>query len=145
MEIQLKKGIDDLVFGMKQSDVIAIYGQPDKTFKDDEDNVIFAYNAHRLRLTFYEDEDLRLGYLISSNADLALFGGKVIGRNASDLISDLTQKGIKSWEMEDFDFAENHFNETNWLILQSEFGTVVKIELGAIINDKDEFEWKFKK
>jgi hypothetical protein len=29
-------------------------------------------------------------------------------------------------------------------MLQAEFGTIVKIELGAIINDRDEFDWKFK-
>jgi hypothetical protein len=50
---------------------------------------------------------------------------------------------FKSWEIEDFDSTENHFNESNWLILQSEFGLVVKVEIGAIINDKDEFDWKF--
>ena len=55
----------------------------------------------------------------------------------------MVQKGLKSWEVEEFDIAENHFNEENWLILQSEFGEVAKIELGAIINDDDEFVWKF--
>jgi hypothetical protein len=28
--------------------------------------------------------------------------------------------------------------------LQSEYGKIIRIEIGAIINDKDEFEWKFK-
>ena len=48
-------------------------------------------------------------------------------------------------EVERFDATENHFNESNWLILQSEFGTVIRVEIGALIDDvKDEFQWKFK-
>jgi hypothetical protein len=47
-------------------------------------------------------------------------------------------------EKEDFDSTENHFNESNWLTLQSEFDVVIRIELGAIIKDNDEFDWKFK-
>ena len=45
----------------------------------------------------------------------------------------------------DFDATVNHFNESNWLILQSEFETVIRVEIGAIINDNDQFDWKFKK
>ena len=44
MKINPKNGIDQLLFGMKQSDVIALYGNPDKQFEDDDSNVIFLYN-----------------------------------------------------------------------------------------------------
>ena len=40
MKINLKSGIDKLLFGMKQNDVIAIYGKPDKNYKDEDDNLI---------------------------------------------------------------------------------------------------------
>ncbi|MEN9982019.1 MAG: hypothetical protein RL542_1806, partial [Bacteroidota bacterium] len=40
---------------------------------------------------------------------------------------------------------ENYFNEENWIIFQTEFEEVVKFEIGAIINAKDEFDWKFGK
>ena len=58
MKINLKNGIDKLIFGMKQNDVTAIYGKPDRNYKDEDDNVIFAYNALKMRLTFYVEEDL---------------------------------------------------------------------------------------
>jgi hypothetical protein len=141
MKINLKNGIDQLLFGMKQADVKAIYGNPDKEFKDDDNNTIYVYNAQKWRLTFYEDEDFRLGYIISSNPELTVLERKVIGREIEDVKTELN---FKSWEKEDFDMAENHFNESNWLILQSEFGIIAKVEIGAIINDKDEFDWKFK-
>lgn len=143
MKIIPKNGIDKLLFGMKQSDVLAIYGIPDKKFKDDDKNIILVYNAQKWRLTFYEDEDFRLGYIISSNQELTLNDKKIINRNVEEVKKELSN--FKTWENEDFDLAENHFNEENWLILQTEFGVIANLELGAIINDNDEFDWKFGK
>jgi hypothetical protein len=140
MIINPKNGIDTLLFGMKQKEVEALYGKPNKQFNDEDGNVIYLYNTIKLRLTFYEDEAFRLGYMITSNSDSLLLGKKIIGTKVEELKSELP---FKSWEIEDFDSTENHFNENNWLILQSEFGLVVKVEIGAIINDKDEFDWKF--
>lgn len=141
MIINPKNGIDKLLFGMKQKHVEEIYGQPDKQFKDDDRNVIYLYNNEKLRLTFYEDEAFRLGYIITSNPDATLLDKKVIGRNVEEVKAELP---FKSWELEDFDSTVNHFNESNWLILQSEFGAVIRVEVGAIIKDNDEVDWKFK-
>lgn len=143
MKINLKNGIDKIIFGMKQNDVIAIYGKPNRNYKDEDDNVIFAYNSQKMRLTFYKDEAFKLGYIVASSGNLDLFGYKIIGRNIEDVKKDLAQKGITKFTQEDFDTFENYFNEENWIILQTEFDEVVKFEIGAIINDKDEFEWKF--
>lgn len=144
MKINLKLGIDQLVFGMKQKDVIAIYGQPDKNYKDEDDNVIFSYNAIKMRLTFYKEEEEKLGYIVASSNDIELFEKKIIGKKISDVITQLSSTGITKFTKEGFDTFENYFNEDNWIIFQTEFDEVVKFEIGAIINDKDEFDWKFK-
>ena len=143
MQIKPKFGVGELLFGMKQSDVKAIYGNPDKQFNDEDDNVIYVYNAQKWRLTFYEDEALRLGYIIAAHPDLTLSDHKVIGRTVADVQKEL--KAFKSWEKEDFDLSENHFNEDHWLILQSEYGVICKVEIGAIIKNEDDFDWKFGK
>lgn len=145
MKINPKIGIDKLIFGMKQNDVIAIYGKPNRNYRDEDDNVIFAYNALKIRLTFYKEEELKLGYLVASSPDLELFGNKVINKKITDVKKDLAKKAITKFTQEEFDTFENYFNEENWIILQTEFEEVVKFEIGAIINDKDEFDWKFKK
>lgn len=144
MKINPKIGIDQLVFGMKQNDVIALYGNPDKQYKDDDSNVIFLYDSKKMRLTFYDDENLKLGYIISSNADLELFSEKIINKSWQSIEEVVTNKGIKSLEKENFDTVDNYFNESNWMIFQVEYNEVIRFELGAIINDKDEFDWKFK-
>lgn len=142
MKVNPKNGIDQLLFGMQQKDVIAIYGTPDKEFEDEEQNIIFLFNKLQLRLTFYQDEAMKLGYMITSNPEVTLLDKKVVGLEVETIKKELP---FKSWEEEDFDSTENHFNESNWLVLQSEFGKIIRVEIGAIINDNDEFEWKFKK
>lgn len=145
MKINPKNGIDKLLFGMKQNDVTAIYGKPNRNYKDEDDNVIFAYNGLKMRLTFYQEEEYKLGYIVASSPDLELFGNKIIGRNIGVVKKELAAKGITKFTQEDFDTFENYFNEDNWFILQTEFDEVVKFEIGAIINAKDEFDWKFGK
>jgi hypothetical protein len=145
MKINLKNGIDKLLFGMKQNDVIALYGKPNRNYKDEDDNVIFAYNSLKMRLTFYQEEELKLGYIVASNPDLELWGNTIIGKKIADVKKELALKGVTKFTQEDFDTFENYFNEDNWIILQTEYEEVVKFEIGAIINDKDEFDWKFKK
>jgi hypothetical protein len=141
MIVNPKNGVGQLLFGMKQKDVIAMYGAPDKQFDDDDHNIIYLYNKQQLRITFYEDEEMKLGYIITSHPEATLLGVKIMGRDVVEVKSELP---FNSWEQEDFDSTENHFNESNWLVLQSEYGKIIRIEIGAIINDKDELEWKFK-
>jgi len=137
-----QEGPGKLKFGMKRQDVENLYGKPDQEFRDDEDNVIWVFNSEKMRLTFYKDEDYRFGYVICSHPEMELFGQRVIGKEVSEVKERLKQHGIDAWEREEFDITVNDFNEKNWLILQSEFGEVVKVESGAVINERDEFVWK---
>lgn len=143
MEIKPQYGIGPLLFGMEQSDVEAIYGNPDKQFRDDDRNVIYLYNQQRLRLTFYEDEGFRFGYAITSNPDAVISGTRIIAAPRGN-VKQALEKQFKTWETEDFDMTVNDFNEPNWLILQSEFGLVTKVELGVVAKSMDDFDWKFK-
>jgi hypothetical protein len=145
MKINLKHGIDKLLFGMKQKDVEAIYGKPDRNYKDEDDNQILVYNTLKSLLTFYQEEDFKLGYIVASGSDLELFGNTIIGKKIAEVKKDLTAKNITKFTQEEFDTFENYFNEENWIIFQTEFEEVVKFEIGAIINAKDEFDWKFGK
>lgn len=144
MKVNPKTGIDQLVFGMKQKDVTALYGKPDKQYEDEDGNVIYLYNAKKMRLTFYEDEAFRLGYIICSHPELELFSEKIIGKEWSLVEQVLASKSIKSLEKENFDTVDNYFNESNWMIFQVEFAEIIRFELGAVFNEKeDEFDWKF--
>ena len=144
MTIKPTFGFDQLLFGMKQKDVEAIYGKASSSFTDEEGNLILLYNQLKARLTFYEDEDFRLGYIICSHPDALLFEQKVIGKSFSEVKNLLITNGYKSFEEETFDCFINYFNEDFWTILQTEFDEVIKVEVGAIVKNQDEFDWKFK-
>ncbi|MEZ0005034.1 hypothetical protein ABH942_000377 [Flavobacterium sp. 28YEA47A] len=145
MKINPKTGIDKLVFGMLQKDVEEVYGKPDKISTDEEDNKILQYNKQKISLTFYTDEGFKLGYLTTSNPDLQLFDKEIIGRPAAAVLKELEAIGWTKWEKGEFEMQETFFNESNWTIFYAEYNEIVKVEVGAIFNDKDEFEWKFKK
>jgi hypothetical protein len=143
MKVVPKQGVDQLLFGMKQANVSALYGAPNKQYEDEDGNIIYLYNQQKWRLTFYEDEDFRLGYIVLSSPNLELYDKKIIGQKVTAIKEILTQKGYKTWTNESFDVYENYFNEDNWIILQTEFDEIVKVEIGAKINNDDTFEWKF--
>lgn len=142
MNINPKNGIGDLLFGMKQQHVITLIGKPSKQFTDEDSNVVYLYNQHKLRLTFYEDEEFRLGYIVTSHPGAMLFDKKVIGRVPKEVQNDAPERNYKEWEIVEEDGIVSYFNEDNWLMLVSEFDEVIKVEVGAIITN-DEFDWRF--
>ena len=144
MEIKLKYGIDNLLFGMKEQDVTKILGKPDSSYKDEDENVIFVYNSRKLRLTFYKEEDFRLGYMTTSNPVVKLFNTTLIGKNWSEIYPVLEKNKIKSFESDTAEGIVSYFNEENWLFFHVDYNEIVKIELGAVFKEKeDDFDWKF--
>ena len=144
MEIKLKYGIDNLLFGMKEQDVTKILGKPDSSYKDEDENVVFVYNSRKLRLTFYKEEDFRLGYMTTSNPIIKLFNTTLIGKNWSEIYSVLEKNKIKSFESDTAEGIVSYFNEENWLFFHLDYNEIVKIELGAVFKEKeDDFDWKF--
>ena len=144
MEIKLKYGIDNLLFGMKEQDVTKILGKPDSSYKDEDENVVFVYNSRKLRLTFYKEEDYRLGYMTTSNPIIKLFNTTLIGKNWSEIYPVLEKNKIKSFESDTAEGIVSYFNEENWLFFHLDYNEIVKIELGAVFKEKeDDFDWKF--
>ncbi len=144
MEIKLKYGIDNLLFGMKEQDVIKILGKPDSSYKDEDENVVFMYNSRKLRLIFYKEEDFRLGYMTTSNSAVKLFNSFLIGKDWSEVYPILEKNKIKPFEMDVNEGLVSYFNETNWLFFHVDYIEIVKIELGAVFKEnEDDFDWKF--
>ena len=143
MEIKLKYGIDNLLFGMKEQDVTKVLGKPDTQYKDEEENVVFMYNARKLRLIFYKEEDFKLGYITTTNPDVKLVNTLIIGKNWSEFYPVLEKNKVKTFETDTSEGMMSYFNEENWLFIHVDYNEIVKIEVGAVFSDKDEFDWKF--
>jgi hypothetical protein len=144
MTIVLKSGIDQLQFGMPTQKVIELLGKPDKEWLDEDENTIFEYYKDKLRLTFYADEQFKLGYIITTNVACSLFDASVIEKSWNDIKAHLTEHKVKTFETTFADGVTQHFNEENWLMIHEEFGGITRLEMGAVFNAKDEFEWKYK-
>ncbi len=144
MEIKPQFGLDKLLFGMKKQDIEQLYGQADAEFKDEDENQILVYNQLKARLTLYAEEDFRLGYIVLSNPEAEIKKEKIIGKKIAEAKKLVQKMGMQSFEEENFDTITNYFNEDYWTILQAEYGEIVKVEIGAIIKNQDEFDWKFK-
>uniref|UniRef100_UPI00404B5AF2 hypothetical protein n=1 Tax=Flavobacterium sp. TaxID=239 RepID=UPI00404B5AF2 len=137
-------GLGVLLFGMQVSEVEKLLGKASSQTLDAEQNKIHTYNELQIRLTFYAEEDFKLGYITSNHPALHYKNKPVIGVLTSEVKKIFSQ--MNAWETTtDEDFITHHFNENYWIDLQEEFLRITKIELGATIKNLDEFDWKFPK
>lgn len=136
-------GFDKLLFGMKQADIEALYGKADTFYKDEDDNIILAYNVLKAKLTLYAEEDFRLGYIVISHPETEIFGETIIGKPFETVKNILNKKGFKSWETETNDGIKLYFNEDFWIFFHEEYNEIIKIETGALIKNENDFDWKF--
>ena len=142
MEIKLGTGLGAITFGKKEAEIIALLGEPDKMFtaEEDEDELIYQYNKLQLRLTFYNHEDGRLGYI--STADTGtVFEGKTIIGEPVEKVTDEVFKQVEEWDIENYDFFDTYMNEEYWLILTTDYGKVVEVDFGVLIDEDEEYIW----
>lgn len=144
MELKPGYGIDEILFGMKENDIISLLGQPDKiyTSEDDEDERFYQYNAKKIRLKFYLEEEGRLGYIYSSSPDLKYQGNTILHTPSSGFIQ-LFQSKAADWAKDEYESLETWFNETLWLTLNFEYDEVSEVEIGVLFKGDDEYDWKF--
>ncbi len=143
MEIKLGIGIGEIKFGMKKTEVEEILGQPGRIRieEDDDDKVMFDYNALNLRLSFYPKEEDRLGYIESSNKNLTFNNKKIIDDNIDFVKTEIFGDLISNWEVNDYRSFTAHFNEEFWFTLQSDYEKVIEIELGVPFENRETYKW----
>lgn len=143
MKLKLEIGIGRLKFGLSESEVEELLGIPDKNIKDpdSDDSIIWIYNDEKIRLTFYKDEERRLGYMETSNPNLALDQFVIIDTNIDLVKQEFSINNITEWEIEDYHSFTSYFNEDFWLTLHVEYGRVTSIQLGVPFINEEEYKW----
>lgn len=143
MELFPKIGIDNIRFGLTQTEVLSLLGHPDKTFADpDEENEIFCqYNQYKLTLTFYLSENNRLGYIRCANPEITFNGNKILNLLVKKIQREVFPKLSQTWEIEYYDFFDTYFTEDYWLTLNVEYGEITDLEIGVPINSDDMYDW----
>ena len=142
MELYPGIGIGPVVFGLLPNDVIDTLGQPDRVGLDEEDegSLSYQYNHLKLRLTFYERTDGKLGYIRCAHPNLSYRSSKIIGKPV-DRVQYLLRKSRRSWQQETYEFFDAYFNEQHWLTLNVEYDAVVSLELGLPFDEVGNYIW----
>lgn len=143
MEIKLKYGVGDFSFGMKAEEVIKKLGKPDKIYQDedDENQLLYQYNKQKLRLTFYQEHEGKLGYIRCSNPNLT-YQGKPIIHTPIEKVKEAFKPSIKKWEVEDYNSFVTYLSEEYWIVINVEYDEVTDIELGVPFKNDDEYDWQ---
>ncbi len=143
MELKPKIGIDNLKFGMTRKEVIEILNAPDRILKNegDENELILEWNLKKIRLTFYQNENDRFGYLRTINPELKFNEKKIIGAELEFVKQQVFSEIITDWEIDEYDFLTTHFNEQNWLTLHVEYGIVTEFEIGVPFENDEDYKW----
>jgi len=141
MELILKTGLKNLKFGQSTEDAINAFGKPDREYQnsDDENEFILEWNKHKLRLTFYENENRKLGYIRTSHTEAHINGHVLINQEI-----DAAKQGFDKdfdWEADSYDFFQTHLNEEHWIVLNVEYNRITDIELGVPLKNEDEYAW----
>lgn len=143
MELILKNGLENIYFGQSIEDAIEVFGIPDREYHntDDENEFILEWNAFKLRLTFYENENRKLGYIRTANPAAHLDGIEIIDKDIETVKKNFNIEETMDWEVESFDFFQTHLNVKYWLVLNVEYNRITDIELGVPLLNENEFEW----
>ncbi|WP_034257688.1 hypothetical protein [Altibacter lentus] len=143
MKLKPKIGIDNLKFGMSRNEVVEILGEPSRVIIDpsNENDIILEWRDKLLRLTFYQNENDRFGYIRTKNPDLTYNGKKIINSKVDYVKKEVFGDLVKEWEVDDFKFLITHFDIDLWINLDEEYGIVTDFELGVpFLNDID-YDW----
>lgn len=143
MKIKPEIGIGSLKFEMKRTEVEDILGKPDTERVDNEKDgcLILVFNDQKMRLTFYEREHQRLGYIESSNPKLNFNDNKILNANIDFVKEDIFGELSTVWELEEYHSFSTHFNDKYWLTLHSEYELVTNLELGVPFENEEDFKW----
>ena len=142
MELKLGIGLDDLIFGATEAEVMALIGDPDRTFtnEDDDNELIYQFNSRKLRLSFYKDQNRRLGYIRCGNSAITYNKQPLIGQPIQTL-TETTLKDITLWNIDSYEFFDVYFNEANAITLNVEYEEVADLEFGVMLNQDETYKW----
>ncbi|WP_286268710.1 hypothetical protein [Thalassotalea hakodatensis] len=141
MEITLGYGMDSILFGLSEQQVIASLGKPDKIFFTDEENKRLQFNELLLELSFEAENDHRLGWIEVHNNNVTIFGHRLIGKAMTEVIATISSELDSEPMIDDYGSFVSVTYEKEWLELQFSFNKLTNINFGVLYGENDEPEW----
>ena len=134
MNIEIGKGLSNIIFGMSENDIVAILGKPDRIITCREDGKEFLYNSLKIKLFFGFEEGNRLYSIEVFRKNVTFLSTEVIGMSFGALLSFMKENGYEKYKINDFeDFNTIFFDQCN-TSFTIKFNEVISFEFSPLFN-----------
>lgn len=141
MNIEIGKGLPNIIFGMTENEVIATLGKPNRILTCREDGKEFLYNSLKLKLFFGFEEGNRLYSIEVFKKEVTFLSTEVIGMSFDELLSFMKKNGYENYEVDSYDYFDTvYFNDCN-TYFTLEFNEVTSFDFSPLFKNDDEIIW----
>lgn len=141
MNIEIGKGLSNIIFGMTENEVIATLGKPDRVIADIDDNKEFLYNSLKLKLIFDSEEGNRLYSIEVFKKEVTFLSTEVIGMSFDELLFFMKKNGYEDYEVDSYDYFDTvYFDDCN-TYFTLEFNEVTSFDFSPLFKNDDEIIW----
>ena len=138
MNITHGKGLSDLHFGLKEKDIIQLYGKPDKIVIQESGNRDLYFNQLMIVCKLESEHDYILGWIEVHNPKTTMFDTEIFNMDLSSVLTFLKQKLNEEPEIIDYESFETYYYDKSEVELQVEFGKLKNINFGYLFDINDQ-------
>ncbi len=132
MEIHLNQGINDILFGMTETDIIGRLGIPNKIVNTDLGDRDLIYNELKLVFKIELENAGLLGWIEVHNQISRWSNVNPWTLEREALLKLLSQDLREDYTFDDYGHMESYTFTQNWVELQYEFGCLASFNFGQL-------------
>lgn len=134
-------GLSLIPFGLTETQVIALFGFPNKSQVTESGDREIQYFQHKIELKFEAENEDRLGWIVVHNKDFQIFDTSPWVLTKDEVIELFTRELDETPNFEDYFSLESYSFDNNWVELQFEFGELHSINIGVLYDEDDSPLW----
>ncbi len=131
MEIELNRGVDEILFGMTESNIIDLIGPPNKIVLDGYGNRDLIYNKLELVLKIELENGSTLGWIEVHNRESRWNDINPWILKRAEFLDLLSTNLEDFYESEDYGYMESYSFCNQWVELQYEFDSLTSFNFGS--------------
>jgi hypothetical protein len=101
MEVRPGKGVDQLLFGLTEPELVRKLGPPDKRYRTDSKALRLQYFGLQIELSVEPDNGDRFGWVEVHSPDTTLFGHRLVGEPMKTVVPLVSKTLAEEPEHED--------------------------------------------
>lgn len=143
--LQIGEGVGEIKFGMTATDILEVYGVPDKIYRIDLiDSLVYEYNSKKIQFSFLTEEGDDLGKLFkirTYNYYSKLFGTTIIQKSKQNIQYLMKKHGHIECKHEDYETFDiiGYDKIQCWFYFQ--FDQLYSFEFGPLWANENDYIW----